>query len=742
MTADVTNKQRILKEVFGHDNFRDGQEMLIDAILDGRDVLGVMPTGAGKSVCYQVPALLKGGVTLVVSPLISLMKDQTTALVQNGVAAAYLNSSLTERQYELALRRAETGAYKIIYVAPERLNTASFQRFCAKAEISLLAVDEAHCVSQWGQDFRPSYAQIPVFLNALPHRPPVAAFTATATPRVREDVVGILNLRDPLVEVTGFDRKNLYFEVRKPKRKAEELLSLLAERRDKCGIVYCSTRKAVEAVTAKLIGAGFSATRYHAGLADAERRENQEDFIFDRKRIMVATNAFGMGIDKSNVAFVVHYNMPKDLESYYQEAGRAGRDGSAADCVLLYSGQDLVTARFLIEHKDAENYATPEAEAFLKEQERKRLKTMENYCKTDGCLRAYILEYFGEPRREACGHCGNCNSETEKTDVTVAARKILLCVAHCGERFGKQTIADVLRGSRAEKVLRCGLDRVEEYGACRESAAALRELMDYLLAENYLRQSEGEYPVLQKGPQWAEGVSTEVRIFIRRMRHREDGPERMPQFDAHSEALLTRLKALRYEIARQAGVPAYIIFNDSTLLEMSAAMPREPAALLNVSGVGKAKADRYGERFLSCIAKFLEEAEASVPAPEVSVASEDALSSFAVTEEAVTASMLADRLNMILLKTGEKKITAKTVNDWLAEQGLLDSAETAPGRHMRIVTAAGQTVGIRAERRRPPDRPAYDALLFGSDAQRYIKERLPELIGYARKDSLFARRKQ
>ncbi|MBQ1409752.1 MAG: RecQ family ATP-dependent DNA helicase, partial [Oscillospiraceae bacterium] len=402
------DKQTVLRERFGYSSFRDGQEPLIDAILAGRDAFGVMPTGGGKSLCYQIPALLLEGLTLVVSPLISLMKDQVAALKEAGIPAAFLNSSLTAAQQREALRRAELGAYRLIYVAPERLLTDSFLQFAEGQRISLLAVDEAHCVSQWGQDFRPNYLDISTFVHRLPQRPVLAAFTATATAQVGEDIVRLLELREPLRIVTGFDRPNLYFDVRRERGKLSWLEDYLSTHRDKSGIVYCATRKTVEQVCANLQAVGFAATRYHAGLDDAERRQNQDDFAYDRATVMVATNAFGMGIDKSNVRFVIHYNMPKNIESYYQEAGRAGRDGAPAECILLFSAGDVITAEFLIKNGSDREQLSEELRAELLARDMKRLQQMKDYCNTTGCYRAALLDYFGEQHRPNCGNCGNC----------------------------------------------------------------------------------------------------------------------------------------------------------------------------------------------------------------------------------------------------------------------------------------------------------------------------------------------
>ena len=406
----MKDKYELLKEYFGYDSFRPGQEHLIDSILKGRDVLGIMPTGAGKSICYQIPALMLPGITLVISPLISLMKDQVESLNQAGIHAAYLNSSLTYNQYLKALSFARQGRYKIIYVAPERLATMEFLAFSMQAEISMIIVDEAHCVSQWGQDFRPSYLKIVDFIDQLPVRPVISAFTATATAQVRDDIIRILKLDRPALTTTGFDRKNLFFQTERPKNKFQALIHYVEQFRGQSGVIYCLTRKTVEEVCRKLVQAGYSATRYHAGLSDAERQKNQEDFIYDRKPIMVATNAFGMGIDKSNVRYVIHYNMPKNMEGYYQEAGRAGRDGEPARCILLYGAKDVTVNRYFIAHNNRNDELSEADRALVQEQDEERLKQMVNYCMTKKCLRTFILNYFGEEGPDNCGSCSNCTS--------------------------------------------------------------------------------------------------------------------------------------------------------------------------------------------------------------------------------------------------------------------------------------------------------------------------------------------
>ena len=597
----MTAKQQILKRYFGHDAFRPGQEALIDALLAGRDVLGVMPTGAGKSVCYQVPALLRPGVTLVLSPLISLMEDQVTALEQAGIPAAFLNSSLSEDRYREVLRNARAGAYRLLYVAPERLRAPAFLAFARSARIELVAVDEAHCVSQWGQDFRPSYREIPAFLDALAQRPPVGAFTATATAEVKADIEALLGLRGPLRLTTGFDRPNLYFEVVRTADKAAWLRRFLLERPSQSGIVYCATRKAVEEVCAALLALGLPAARYHAGMEPEERRRSQEDFVYDRARIMVATNAFGMGIDKSNVSYVVHYNMPKSLESYYQEAGRAGRDGTAAHCALLFAPADVQTAQYLIDSGDAE----PE----VRRADRQRLHQMEGYCKTPDCLRATLLRYFGEEAPDRCGHCGNCACALVREDMTKAAQKILSAVVRVERRLGfglgPRTIVKLLRGSRDKRVRERGLQDLPTYGAlARTPEKQIAAWIDALVEQGYLRWKgepyQGLYATALAGDVLFRGARVE-RLF--RQVRAEPGPDTRPDPGPIpvDDDLVARLKDLRRSLAQAEGVPLYVIFSNATLLDMAHRCPQTREALLEVSGVGEKKAERYGQAFLDLL---------------------------------------------------------------------------------------------------------------------------------------------
>lgn len=612
----------VLRDTFGYDAFRSGQDTLIQAQLAGRDALGIMPTGAGKSLCFQVPALLAQGITLVVSPLISLMKDQVAALLQVGVRAAFLNSSLTERQFASALENARQGVYKLIYVAPERLATPRFLSFARQARISLVAVDEAHCISQWGQDFRPSYLQIPQFISALSTRPAVSAFTATATPQVREDIQRLLALENPVIVQTGFDRPNLFYEVRRASGKQKALLALLSRWRGQSGIIYCATRKNVETICALLLSHGYPATRYHAGLSEAERRSNQEDFSFDRRPMIVATNAFGMGIDKSNVRFVIHYNTPKDLESYYQEAGRAGRDGERADCVLLFSGQDISLQRMLIDHEEPGDTLEPALRKEAQEKAYLRLAEMARYGRTQQCLRAELLRYFGEQAASDCGHCGNCGKETAATDVTEEARLLLRSVKSTGQRFGMGLLIDMLMGRRDQRVLRAGLDKNPLYAAVRGTPRdRLAAICGQLVVEGYLQEKAGRYPILSLSDSGGAALETEDTIRLRlapdekrSAPEREDlgHAEKMPAL-GENLPLFEALRGLRLRLATELGIPAFVVFSDATLRDMSQRQPATREAFLEVKGVGNAKMRQFGDAFLSEIERFAKTPDTSRP---------------------------------------------------------------------------------------------------------------------------------
>ena len=553
------DKYQVLKETFGYTTFRQGQERLVDSPLSGRDVLGIMPTGAGKSICFQVPALLFPGITIVVSPLISLMKDQVSALNAAGIHAAYINSSLTEGQFRKAMEFARQGRYKIIYAAPERLMTESFLALAQEVPISMVAVDEAHCISQWGQDFRPSYLKIVDFIQQLPMRPVLAAYTATATKAVKEDILCILGLKNPDVLVTGYDRKNLYFAVEKPKNKTEALLEYLRRNSEKSGIIYCNTRKTVEEVHQELVQAGYPVVRYHAGLSEEEKKQNQEDFIYDAAPIMVATNAFGMGIDKSNVRFVIHYNMPKDIESYYQEAGRAGRDGEPGECILYYGGQDVKMNEFLIEQQVSNEELGREEQEVIRERNYERLRKMTFYCFTNECLRDYILRYFGEYGGNYCGNCRNCLTEFQDVDVTEEAAGILNMTLSSGQRYGIQAVIDAVHGSDSAKVRQFRLQENPYYGVLKDrTIVRLRQILNDLLVKEYLWLTPGDYPVLKLGEKGREFLQEKdsAQVFLKLPKEQEKAETKQKAQkkraveDVKYPELFEILRQYRYQMAQ------------------------------------------------------------------------------------------------------------------------------------------------------------------------------------------------
>ena len=613
------DKYTALKTYFGHTAFRPGQEAVIDALLAGQDVLAVMPTGAGKSACYQIPAVLRRGVTLVVSPLISLMQDQVAALREAGIPAACIHSGQAEETYREIVSSALDGAFRILYVAPERLETDSFLHLALRLDVGLVAVDEAHCVSQWGQDFRPSYLKIADFLARLPRRPVVGAFTATATEQVKADIAALLGLRDPLALTTGFDRPNLYFAVARPRDKERYVEEYILDHPGKSGIVYCATRKSVESLCRQLRAAGIPATRYHAGLEAGERQKNQEDFVYDRRRVMVATNAFGMGIDKSNVSFVLHYNMPKNLENYYQEAGRAGRDGEKAECILLFSLGDVQTARYFIDNNTDNEDLTPAQAGTVRARELERLDRMVAYCKTTRCLRGVLLEYFGEHHPGKCGNCGNCCGDFVETDITTEAQKILSGLARIQKRWpgglGVVALVQMLRGSRDKNTLNRGLDRLPTYGIMKDTPPArMRQYLDALEEQGYVVPAGDEYPVLRLGAPAGEVLfrGRTVTMTERRPAPRPAPPAgrsaRRPQpAGADADSLLDRLKALRNQLAQRQHLPAYVIFTNASLTEMAEKRPRTTGDFLRISGVGDARARRYGMEFLRVIAEYRRE---------------------------------------------------------------------------------------------------------------------------------------
>lgn len=605
--------EQALKILFGYDSFRAGQKSVIDSILAGRDAFAVMPTGAGKSVCYQIPAVLLPGITLVVSPLISLMQDQVKALNEAGVPAAFINSSLSEKDYNETIRRARQGIYKIIYIAPERLVTEGFLALAKSVPISMVTVDEAHCISQWGQDFRPSYMKIVEFVKTLEKRPIISAFTATATETVREDIVCTLGLQNPFTLVNGFDRENLFFQVEKPKNKEQYILKYISEHSGDSGIIYCATRKNVDNIYELLKSKGISVGKYHAGMSAVERKKMQDDFVFDYTSIVVATNAFGMGIDKSNVRFVIHYNMPQSMENYYQEAGRAGRDGLDAKCILLFSPQDIVINRFLLDHKEMQDLDPADRET-VRERDVRRLQVMERYCYTTECLRNYILKYFGENPKKPCQDCGNCLREFETLDMTEAAKKVINCVYEAKGRYGKQIIIDTVAGAKTARLEEIGTVRYKSYGVLAgTNKNLLRRLIEQLVLEGYLRV--GDYQVLKLGD--ISGLKNPEASVSIKITDEDKQPEKVAKTKKKAKSVETltssgyklfeRLKKLRLEIAREESMPPYIIFSDKTLIDMAAKKPSSKPEMLDVSGVGENKFAKYGERFLEVIEEYRRE---------------------------------------------------------------------------------------------------------------------------------------
>ena len=748
------DKYEILKRYFGYDTLREGQEELIDSILQGKDVLGIMPTGAGKSLCYQIPALMFSGITLVISPLISLMIDQVKALNQAGIHAAYINSSLTENQIAKALENARRGQYKIIYVAPERLETSGFLEFASVADISMVTVDEAHCISQWGQDFRPSYVKIVQFISLLPKRPVISAFTATATEVVKEDILCILKLKDPKVLVTGFDRKNLFFKVvsmRSSRQKDQTMLEYIRQHEQESGIIYCATRKNVEAVWELLQSEGMAAAKYHAGLSNEERKQNQEDFIYDVKPVIVATNAFGMGIDKSNVRYVIHYNMPQSLENYYQEAGRAGRDGEPAECILLYSPQDVMINRFLLENKSASAMSAEDL-AVLQENDEIRLQKMNYYCVTKDCLRQYILNYFGEHQMGRCENCGNCLAEYEEKDITDICKDIIQCIQETRQRYGINVIVDTLLGRNKAKIRTLGLETLKTYGVQKgEKESFLKTIIDELQLKKYILPTQDKYMILKLSQTCNEILNGEQQIFIKvnkeaaELQAKEENRKSKRKSDILTSKgleLFEVLRTLRSQLAKEEGVPPYIICSDKTLTDMCIKLPFNKKEMLNVSGIGENKYEKYGERFVETIKNY-------TGGEKVSLCYEDALKEseqepvqrrkgrkeeFQLTleieknvkfSEKGTLSDLVNQLNDLRDKNSMKRITGKYILEKLIEEGYAKE-EFVNGMGQKQVTEKGKAVGISVEIKMSQAGNEYSVLMYNEEAQRMVVKKLKE----------------
>ena len=753
------NKYEILKKYFGYDDLREGQEELIDALLRGQDVIGIMPTGAGKSICYQIPALMLPGITLVISPLISLMIDQVKALNQAGIHAAYINGALTENQITKALDLAKEGQYTIIYVAPERLESERFLEFARKVDISLVAVDEAHCISQWGQDFRPSYVKIADFLKILPKRPVVGAFTATATKRVREDILCILQLNNPNLVVTGFDRKNLFFKVIQEqgiKNKDRDILSYVKEHGNEGGIIYCATRKNVESVWEMLRQEGVLAGRYHAGMNGEERKQNQDDFIYDNIDVMVATNAFGMGIDKSNVRYVLHYNMPQSLENYYQEAGRAGRDGEDAECILFFSSQDLVINRFLLDSKVGNQELLSEYDV-IRENDEIRLNKMWQYCTTRNCLREYILNYFGEDATSNCGNCGNCLAEFEEKDVTDICKALIQCINETKQRFGMNVVVDVLLGRNLAKIRNFGFNELPCFGLCKQkSEPMVKAVLFELEQQGIIRATKDKYHILKLTSSCRDIIEEKQQIIMKfpkeelskiQEQARTRKSKRSDILNSKGMELFDSLRELRLTLAREQAVPPYIVCTDKTLVDMCIKVPMNKEEMLTVNGIGEQKYEKYGEAFLTAIQEFSGGKKVSYtyegyedPDARGSRAKEEPRKKkgkgrkeeFRMTEEILLGIVYEDRttisdfVRMINKGRDEKTMKAlpvKLISTKLKEEGYYKE-ETMDGFTKREALPKGLELGILPEKRISKTGLEYTVLMYDRRAQKFIVESL------------------
>ena len=741
------NAKECLKKYFGYDTFKPGQKELINSILSGQDVLAIMPTGSGKSICYQVPALLLPGITLVISPLISLMQDQVKALNEAGIHAGYINSSLSEAQISKVYSKTREGGFKILYVAPERLGSYEFNDFTNSIDISMVTVDEAHCISQWGQDFRPSYLKIIDFVEGLKRRPVISAFTATATEEVKTDISCVLRLQNPNIVVTGFDRENLYFDVETIKKKDDYVLEYVQTHPNDSGIIYCATRKNVDLLFELLESKGVQVARYHAGMENEDRKESQNDFIFDRTPVIVATNAFGMGIDKSNVRYVIHYNMPQSMENYYQEAGRAGRDGEPAQCILLFSAQDIMINRFLLDHKDFSDVEEEDID-LIRQRDVRRLQVMEGYCRTAGCLRNYILDYFGEKRKEPCDSCGNCHREFTEIDMTAEAKQVINCVYETHGKYGLNIVLGTLLGANRARLKELGTNEYKTYGVLKnQSESMLRLLINQMILDGYLYQTVEKYSVLRMGDiQPLKNSNTHV--IIRTYKDKE--PEiRVKRSSRRSTDSLTRagyelfevLRTLRLAIAREEGMPPYIVFSDKTLIDMCIKAPRDKAGMLNVSGVGEAKYAKYGERFVNEIEAFLDARPGVVTSMidgddfettlkkvrkpqkvrkvDFYINSEDA-DRFEYAD-LYYISEISDELNRITTVENAKKCTHKKVWEYLVSKGYVEE-KFINGRWEKSITTTGNEKGVVKVDKVSSKGNTYTVLKYPSLIQREVVE--------------------